>query len=145
MAKYTYTLRVTDFSGSPFPGAVPRARIRPMRDASGPDGMLSSRDIPVTLDGSGRGAADLVATVDTAPETRYRLVVDWLTTTQSGQEIAGWGSEWEFTAVAGGGDIKTMGDVPASAIFYGPPWPANTPPGLYIDTATGDIGWKEPS
>lgn len=145
MALYDYTLTVTDFSGAPFPGAVPRARIRPLRDAAGPDGMLSSRDIPVPLDSSAHGTVQLVASVDTAPVTRYVLVVDWLASTQDGQEIAGWVSEWEFTAVAGGGDIRAMGDVVPSAVFYGPPWPVGTPPGLYIDLETGDIGWKDAS
>ncbi len=146
MPKYTYTLKVTDFAGQPFPGAVPRVRVRPKRDASGPDGMLASRDIPVTLNASGVGSVDLVATIDTVPETGYVLVAEWITVTQDGQEIPGWLAEWEFSALAGGGDIKTMADgAPASAIFYGPPWPSTIRPGLYIDVNDGEFGFKEAS
>lgn len=146
MTLYDYSLTVTDFSGQPIPeGAAPRARIRTEQDVQGPDGTLSARWVPVPLDGEGHGVVQLVAAVDMAPQVPYTLVVDWITTAQDGQEIVGWVSEWVFYARAGGGDIRTMGGVPESAIFHGPPWPVGTPPGLYVDLETGDIGWKDAS
>ena len=141
MALYDYTLKVTDFAGRPFPGATPRARIRPQHAASGTDGQLVDKDIDVPLTYDGDGAFQLVASNDLVPTTGYVLLVEWQA---ADGQVAGW-SEFEFFARAGGGDIRTMSGVPESAVIYGPPWPDPAPPGLYIDLETGDVGWKDAS
>jgi hypothetical protein len=142
---YYYSVTVTDASKQPFPGAIPQARVRLARDVQGPDGTISARDIPIPLDFAGHGVVPLVAAIDMVPQTPYILIVEWFTTDSSGQRIPRGSSEWAFYARAGGGDIRTMSGVPESAIHVGPPWPEGTPPGLYLNTETGDIGWKDPS
>lgn len=140
MAKHNYTAKVSDFSGAPpAAGASLRARVRPLQEASGPDGQLVSSDVPVALNSAGVGSFQLVASVDTAPVTRYELVVDWIAHTRNGQDVPIGGSRFEFTAVPGGGDIRTMGDAPSSAVFFTPNWPTPRIPGVYVDLETGNV------
>lgn len=138
MATYTYTAQVSDFSGAPpVAGAALRVRVRPEHEASGPDGQMLASDIPVTLSSSGVATFSLVATIDTYPTTRYALLVDWVAHTRAGQEIYRGASEFWFTAVPGGGDIRTMSGAPASAVFFTPDWPSPRIPGVYVDLETG--------
>lgn len=139
MATYTYTGRLTDFGEAPFPDAKPRLWVEARVPAFGPNGPLAPRRIPVTVASNGDFTVDLVASVDTNPTVEYVLRVEWL---HVDEEISGW-SEWPFTAVIGGGQIKDMGPgAPLSVWFVGPPWPANTPPGFYYDKLTDDVGRK---
>jgi hypothetical protein len=141
MATYPYTGKLTDFAEQPITGAVPRLRVVPERDSSGPAGLLASIGIAVTLANDGTFTVPLVATVDTSPETRYTLVCDWFAQAVGGQELlAGW-AEWTFTAAIGGGPIKDMFTAPASIWFVGPPWPAQPIVGAFYLDRTGDQPW----
>lgn len=142
MATYTYTVRVTDFGERPLPDAQLRVWVEADRDAHSPSGQLSKRRIPVVIDSSGVGSVQLVASADTSPPIKYTLRGDWVTITESGQEIlAGW-SEWPFTALPGGGPIQDGVNAPPSIWWVGPPFPVTEPPGFYWDLTTDDIGVK---
>lgn len=137
MAKYSYTGRLTDFSETPFPGAIPELVVRPEREAFGTTGLLASRDIRVTVDSTGTFSVDLVASVDMSPASGYVLVCNWL---DAGGVARGW-SEWKFNAVIGGGPIKDSVSAPASVWIVGPPWPAEPIKGaFYFDKFTNDVG-----
>lgn len=144
MATYTYTAKVSDFSGAPpVAGAALRVRVRPEHEASGPDGQLLGADIPVTLNSAAVATFTLVASADTHPATRYGFLVDWVAHTRSGQEIYRGASKFWFTAVPGGGDIRTMSAAPPSAVFFTPDWPSPRIPGVYVNLETGTVYRKD--
>lgn len=139
MAVYLYTGVLADFAQSPFPEAVPRLKVIASRAAFGPLGPLAEKPVLVPVAASGAFTVSLVASTDTTPPTKYRLFCEWL---NSEGAPVGW-SEWEFTAVVGGGPVKDMVTAPPSVWFVGPPWPAAEPAGFYWDTTTDDVWRKE--
>lgn len=101
MATATYTGKLTDFAEAPFPDAEPSLTVRPKHDGFGPQGLLSTRRIPVTVASNGTFSFELTPSASVLPPQSYILRCDWL---------GGFGySEWEFEARAGGGNIKDMG------------------------------------
>lgn len=138
MATYTYTGKLTDFSEQPFPDAAPALWVEADKPAYGPNGPLSTKRIPVVVAANGNFSVDLVASVDTSPTVKYGLFVKWL----HGDGSPAGQTEWEFTAVQGGGPIKDMTDAPVSAWWVGPPWPPNQPRGFYLDKDTNDV-WRK--
>lgn len=107
---YTYTVRLADVSNRvPSPAFNVRAWIEPQRETFSPLAAHTDERIPLVFDGNGVATVELVATLDTDPETRYHLRAEWLRADDSGQQIpSGW-SEWEFIAQVGGGDVAGMG------------------------------------
>lgn len=117
-----------------------RLRVRPKEEAFGPEGIVSAAPVDVAVVGlngafvmtlipsgelvgkSGRAGVNYVLSVDRFEET-----------SEGGEWLAGW-DLWEFTAVAGGGNIGDMKGGSLLAVWIGPPWPsAPLPIGLYID------------
>ena len=117
-----------------------RLRVRPKEEAFGPEGIVSAAPLDVPLVGpnaafsmtlipsgeltgrSGRAGVDYILSVDRFEET-----------SEGGEWLAGW-DLWEFTAVAGGGNISDMKGGSLLAVWVGPPWPSQPLPiGLYVD------------
>lgn len=136
MAVYTYTGKLTDFGEAPFPSAMPRLWVEPLRDAFSPSGPSAAKRIPVTVASNGTFSVDLTASIDMVPPTTYSLRCEWLDP-DSGSAI-GW-AQWDFTAQIGGGPIATMPGVLTRV------WYDTTPPpvdrlGIYwIHPTTGDV------
>lgn len=140
MAIATYSGRLSDFAEEPFPSASPRLFVLAERDAFGPTGALSRRQIPVAVNALGEFSFDVVPSADTAPPTRYRLICEWLDVDQA---VIGW-SEWAFTAAVGGGPISEMGLIPITRFWCGPTEPPNRGPGLWwLDTSDYPYLMKE--
>lgn len=136
MAVYTYTGKLTDFGESPFPSAMPRLWVEPLRDAFSPSGPSAAKRIPVTVASDGTFSVDLTASIDLIPPTAYSLRCEWLES-DTGTPV-GW-AQWDFTAQPGGGPVATMPGV-LTRVWYS----AFTPPvertGIYwIHPTTGDV------
>lgn len=109
MATATYTGKLTDFAEAPFPDAEPSLTVRPKHDGFGPQGLLSTRRIPVTVASNGTFSFELTPSASVLPPQSYILRCDWL---------GGFGySEWEFEARAGGGNIKDMGVIDQTGLW----------------------------
>ena len=137
MATQTYTGRLTDFGELPFPDAQPRLSVAPAVDAFGPNGLLSSKRIPVSLAADGSFSVALVPSTDTSPPVEYVLRCEWL----DAEILLGY-SQWRFTALPSGGAISGMVSAPLSVWWVGPPWPPTLPSGWYFDQFTNDVGRK---
>lgn len=124
----------------------PRLTVRPEVEASGPSGMLSSKPRTVAVNSITGDFAmtlypstELVGT-DGRPGVRYILELALFDSSWDGANLLVRHDVWEFTAIAGGGDISTMGSAPPVALIVGPPWPETPRPGTYFDAGTGDLG-----
>lgn len=132
MTLYTYTGKLADFGGVPFPGAVPRLYVEADRDSFGPQGPLPARKrVEITVASDGSFSVTLQASADTSPPITYLLRCEWL----DGSTPLGY-AEWTFTAYQGGGPIGDGGTPPTFSIWVGPPWPPSGTPGLYLDKAS---------
>ncbi|WEK60492.1 MAG: hypothetical protein P0Y60_14420 [Candidatus Microbacterium colombiense] len=138
MVTYAYTGKLSDIGLGNLGGWLPEMTVRPKVSAFGPDGLISDVRVPVTLT-AGAFSMNLVPSGELTPATggspgidyvievgRFELADD-LTKIWHGTEA------WEFTAVVGGGNIGEMNGGSLLAVWIGPPWPADTPAGLYID------------
>lgn len=144
---YTYTGRLTDLGLNILTENVPRLTVRPERSAMSTDGPVSTKHVEVNVNpATGEFALDLIASADMSPPTRYVLELVLFDQAGDGTPIQGW-DFWTFAAVVGGGNIAEMGDAPITSWWIGPPWPdrgpLGSPSGLYLDTITGDFGWKD--
>ena len=108
MAKATYTGKLTDFGEAPFPGDVPKLWVAPKRGAFGAVGVLATRRVAVTVAPDGSFSVDLVPSAALMPPQSYLLRCEW---------SGGGSTEWEFTALAGGGNIKDMGVIDAVGLW----------------------------
>ena len=132
MALETYTGRLTDFGGTPFPNATPRLWIEPERTGFTEGGVLATKRIPVTLDPNGDFSVKLHASSTVRPEAIYVLKCEWL----DGSTVLGWAEWMRFRAPVGGGDLGEINQEqpPTWAILYGDgPPPEHLTSGLYID------------
>lgn len=131
MAVYTYTGRLADFGGKPFPSALPVLWVEPEQAGFSEDGALARKRIPVTVASNGTFSVDLAASSSVMPEAIYILRCEWF----DGDTSIGW-SEWaRFRAPVGGGDIgaDNSSPIPSWAILYGmKPPPDYLNNGLYI-------------
>lgn len=133
MAFYTYTGKLADLGGVPFPGAVPRLWVEADRDTMGPEGPIPARKrVEVAVGSDGTFSVTLQASADLSPATLYTLRCDWLDGAGNPLGFA----EWKFTAYQGGGPIRDGGAPPTFSIWVGPPWPPVGTPGLYLDKAS---------
>ncbi|MHC9044022.1 hypothetical protein ACYX8G_05530 [Microbacterium saperdae] len=147
MASFTYTWTLTDIGLGLLTSWLPEVTVRPKVSSFSPDGLVSDVRVPVTPTG-GVYSASLIASGDLTPADggptgvdyiievgRYELADD-LTKIWHGTEA------WEFTAVAGGGNIGGMQGGSLLSFWPGPPlgvWPSFPyPKGLYFDPITGD-------
>ena len=131
MALYTYTGKLTDFTGTPFPGAQPRLWVEPDGSGFSGDGVLATKRIPVAVASNGNFSVQLEASATVRPEAIYLLKCEWL----DGDTVLGWTDWARFRAPAGGGNIGELNQAPqppwSIAYGFGPPPPGIT--GLYID------------
>lgn len=118
-----------------------RLRVRPKEEAFGPNGIISAAPIDVPVVGENAAfvmtlipSGELVGRSGVAG-VNYVLSVDRFEEDGAGNEwLDGW-DLWEFTAVAGGGNVGEMNGGSLLAVWIGPPWPSQPlPKGLYIDT-----------
>lgn len=138
---YTYGATLTDIGLGLLNDRLPEITVRPEVESFGPDGIVSGVRVPVTRDpATGTFFMNLIPSGDLTPVAggtpgvdyilevgRFDLADD-LTKIWHGTEA------WRFTAVAGGGNIGEMNGGSMLALWIGPPWPAQQPKGLYIDT-----------
>ncbi|MFC7430973.1 MULTISPECIES: hypothetical protein [unclassified Agrococcus] len=133
---YVYEGTLTDLGLDALVGLSPQLRVRPQREAYGPDGELVSA-APVTVDVAASGAfsVSLAASTDLRPVTRYVIEVGRFEETFDGPRFLGVDT-WVFPAAVGGGRITEQdSEAWPFAVFVGPPvadWPEGTPPGFYI-------------
>lgn len=133
MTSYVYTGTLTDIGLGPLTGRYPVMRVRPEREAFGPDGLISAVPDEVTLDPvTGAFSMTLHASEFLNPKVDYIIEVGRYEQGFDGARFIGFDT-WRFTALAGGGPISGQPGSPY-AIYLGPPWPEGTPPGIYIDT-----------
>lgn len=124
----------------------PRLTVRPEVEAFGPAGLISGK--PRTISVDEETDAFEVRLVPSSEMTgadgrigvRYVLELALFDTTFDGKQELVRHDIWIFTAIAGGGPIRDMGDAPPIGFFVGPPWPSSPRPGTYFDTETGDLG-----
>lgn len=139
MTLYAYIGTLTDIGLGNLGGWLPEVTVRPKVSAFGPEGLVSDIRVPVLLV-NGVFTMNLVPSGELTPATggspgidyvievgRYELADD-LTKIWHGTEA------WEFTAVAGGGNVGEMNGGSLLAVWIGPPWPTNSPSGMYIDS-----------
>lgn len=115
-------------------------RVRPKEEAFGPNGIVSAAPIDVPLIGNnGAFTMTLIPSGELIGRSGlagvdYVLSADRFEETAAGSEWdAGW-DLWEFTAVAGGGNISDMKGGSITSTWIGPPWPSPPlPKGIYID------------
>lgn len=133
MTVYTFTGRLTDYGGAPFPNAVPELWVEPERPGYSATGIMADKRIPVTVASDGSFSVQLEASSTVSPEAIYLLRCEW-------HDPGGprtW-AEWaRFRAPVGGGNIGDLNTAPqpswSIAYGYGPP-PAGVT-GLYIDVS----------
>ncbi|WP_136057581.1 MULTISPECIES: hypothetical protein [unclassified Microbacterium] len=136
---YAYTWSLTDIGLGVLTSWMPEVTVRPAVSAFGPDGLVSDVRVQVSATG-GVYSATLIPSGDLTPASGGATGVDYII--EVGRfELADdltkiWhGTEaWKFTAVAGGGNVGGMNGGSLLAVWIGPPWPAGSPAGLYIDT-----------
>ena len=137
MSLETYTGRLTDFGGSPFPNATPRLWVEPERAGLTEGGVLAEKRIPIPLDPNGNFTVKLHASSSVRPEAIYLLRCEWL----DGDTLLGWSEIARFRAPVGGGDLGEiiLEGTPPWAITYGfgPP-PDEIRGGIYIDITGPD-------
>lgn len=136
MVVYTYTGKLTDFGEAPFPTAMPRLWVAPLRDAFIPSGPAVAKRIPVQVSPVGQFAVDLTASVDLNPTTKYSLRCEWLDTDGGGS--VGW-AQWDFVAALGGGPISTMPGEMTRVWYSVSPPPANRAGIFWINPITDDV------
>jgi|GEM_PF-3274507 len=147
MPTAAYTGTLTDIGLGSLSAALPEVAVRPKVSAFGPDGLVSDIRVPVTLVGTAF-TMNLVPSGDLIPVDGSLAGVDYIIEVgrfELGDDLQKiWhGTEaWEFTAVAGGGNIGGMQGGSLLAVWIGPPvgqWPSYPyPKGLYLDPVTGD-------
>lgn len=144
MSQYAYTGFVTDVVKSPITPWMPELAVRPLVEAFGPDGLVSAVPVPIPLDPvTGAFSMSLIPSGELTPKAggspgvdyvimigRFELADD-LTKVWHGTDT------WQFTAVAGGGNVGGMNGGSLLAVWIGPPvdaWPLSPyPKGLYLD------------
>ncbi len=148
MARYAYTGTLTDIGLGALTVWMPEVAVRPKVSAFGPDGLVSDVRVPVPLV-DGAFTMNLIPSGDLTPAAGGTPGVDYVIEVgryELGDDLTKiwYGTEaWEFTAVAGGGNVGGMNGGSMLAVWLGPPWPAGAenpltaPKGIYIDT-TGD-------
>lgn len=143
MTVYEYTGTLTDIGLGVLTGKYPQMTVRPIVEAFGPDGLVSSVRVAVSLDpATGAFSMTLIPSGELTPTSGGAAGVDYvievgrfdladdLTSIWVGTDA------WRFTAVAGGGNIGGMNGGSLLAVWVGPPWPDPLRKGLYIDTET---------
>ncbi|OIU88670.1 hypothetical protein [Microbacterium sp. AR7-10] len=136
MAVYAYTGKLTDFGEAPFPDAIPKLTVVPLRDAFSPSGPAAAKPIVVPVASTGAFSVDLIASIDLIPPTAYSLRCEWL---NAGNDPVGW-AQWDFTAQPGGGPISTMPGSTLTRVWYATTAPPVNRPGIYwIHPTTGDV------
>ena len=108
MAKATYTGKLTDFGEVPFPDDVPKLWVAPKRGAFGAVGVLATRRVAITVAPNGSFSVDLVPSAALMPPQSYLLRCEW---------SGGGSTEWEFTALRGGGNIKDMAVIDSVGLY----------------------------
>lgn len=140
MSIATYTGTLADIGLGVLTGKNPVMRIRPREEAFSSSGLISA--VPKTITpnpATGAFTVDLVPSGElTGARTGsagvpYIIEVGRFEETLDGLVFHGV-DVWEFTAVAGGGNVGEMKGGSLLAVWIGPPWPPQpVPPGLYID------------
>ena len=136
MAVYNYTGKLTDFGEAPFPSALPRLWVEPLRDAFSPSGPAAARRIPITVPASGDFTVALTASIDLIPPTPYSLRCEWLDADTG--NVRGW-AQWDFTAQIGGGPIATMPNHITRVWYDTAEPPANRVGIIWIHPITDDV------
>lgn len=147
MTLYAYIGSLLDIGLGNLGAWLPEMTVRPKVSAFSPDGLVSDVRVPVALNG-GYFSMNLTPSGDLTPATGGSPGVDYVIEVgryELGDDLVKiWhGTEaWEFTAVAGGGNIGGMNGGSLLAIWPGPPlgqWPDPPyPSGFYFDPITGD-------
>ena len=125
----------------------PRLTVRPEVEAMGPDGLVSSKPLAVTVDhNTGLFSMPLVPSTELTGTdgrlgVRYILDLALFDSSWDGATALVRQDLWIFTAIAGGGDIADMGSQPPVAFIAGPPWPLTPRAGTYFDVITADLGY----
>ncbi|MGN7861447.1 hypothetical protein ACTJI8_12775 [Microbacterium sp. 22303] len=147
MSTVIVTGTLTDLGLGALPLTGLAMRVRPVREAFGPDGLVSAVPVSVVVSPSGAFSMTLVPSGELTDAVTGRAGVDYVIevgrfeSSIDGVVFAGL-DLWQFTAVAGGGNIGGMAGGSLLAVWLGPPWPtAPMPKGLYVDmTVPNDWG-----
>lgn len=135
MTVYTYTGKLADFSDAPFPDALPRLWVEGKHAAVSKGSMHALKRVHVPVNSRGFFSVSLVASVDLTPESPYLLRCEWL----DGDTVLGW-TEWEFTALIGGGNIADMPSGVITNVWYSTlPPPVDRAGIFWINPETGDV------
>lgn len=133
MTVYTYTGKLTDYGGAPFPGARPSLFVTPQQAGFTNKGALARKRIPVTVAPNGDFSVRLESSAAVKPEALYVLTCEWLGENGSPAESSDWAY---FRAAVGGGNIGELAQSPPApwsiSYGFGPP-PPGFRGGLYID------------
>lgn len=133
MTVYTYTGKLTDYGGAPFPNARPKLWVEPEQAGFTNTGVLARKRIPVTVASNGNFSVGLEASAAVRPEAIYILKCEWLHPDGGPSEHSDWA---RFRAAVGGGNIGELAQSPpppwSISYGFGPP-PPEFRGGLYID------------
>ncbi len=135
MTVYTYTGKLADFSDAPFPEAQPRLWVEGRHASTSPRVLHALKRVRVPVNSRGFFSVDLVASTDLSPASDYVLRCEWL----DADTVIGW-TEWEFTALIGGGNIADMPTGEITNVWYSTmPPPVDRTGIIWIHPETGDV------
>lgn len=138
MARYPYTGRLTNAQRIRFAASLnAQLVVRPQQPGYGETGLISDRDIPVTVDpADGRFTVYLESSRSVRPLMLYEFGMTW----QEGGTNP-WSSWYTFLAAEGGGAIGDMVQLPPNngtwTYGWGTPEENGVHTGLYVDLETG--------
>lgn len=108
MPLYTYTGTLTDIGLRTLAWAFPVLRVRPEREAYGPNGLIAAAPMTVDVNATtGAFSMQLLASTDMTPQTDYIIEVGRFENSIDGQRFIGFDT-WRFTAVPGGGSLSEL-------------------------------------
>lgn len=143
----TVTFKLTDFGLQPLAAYQPVMLFTADEPAVTIDGgVLSTRPVSAIPAADGSGTVDLAASIDTTPETKYSLRVEWLDETAG---LPGMDVLKGLVVPPGTNSITDLTSIPVSRWWVELPDPNNPsmPLGLadpgpntwWLDTSTGDL------
>lgn len=141
MVLATYFGFVTDVVKTPLTDWFPEMTVRPMVAAYGPDGLVSEIRVPVELNAAtGAFSFQAIPSGELTPADGGSPGVDYIVSVgrfELGDDnVTVWrgNDTWQFTAVAGGGNVGQMTGGSLLAVWVEPNWPPlPSPPGVYIE------------
>lgn len=143
---HVYTGTLTDIGLGVLTGRYPVMRVRPEREAFGPDGLVSAVPEEVAVDeDTGAFSMSLYASTELVPQVSYVIEVGRFEQGFDGPRFVGQDT-WKFLAPVGGGAISELEGLRLGNDLVWSSASAVDPTkrtGFQLDTVTGDLyQWK---